>query len=121
MRNETLYHGTDGDSILAIMATGVMRPGEGKIFFSRHRWEDSLMHGGDTARKASFVIKVAVSIPENIVSYNTSTPGVGVTFVVETVVPLHAEVLELYVRKPTSNGFEGHHARGALAIRQALL
>jgi hypothetical protein len=120
MRNEVLYHGTDGDSILGIMATGSMLPGDGKIFFSKYRWQDSLMHGGDSKRKATFVIKVAVSIPDNVVSYNTSTPGVGVTFVIETQVPLRANVLELYVRKPTSNGFEGHHLVGSRAIGQYL-
>jgi len=121
VRNEVLYHGTDGDSILGILTTGWMRPGDGKIFFSKFRWQDSLMHGGDSKRKATFVIKVAVSIPANVVSYNTSTPGVGVTFVVETKRPLHAEVLELYARRPTSNGFEGHHLVGSRAIRQYLL
>ena len=121
MRNEVLYHGTDGDSILGIIATGVMLPGEGKIFFSKHRWEDCLMHGADSRRKATFVIKVSVSIPKNVVSYGTSTPGVGVTFVVETMAPVPAEVLELYVRKPTPNGFEGHRLVGAQAIRQYLL
>lgn len=119
-RNEVLYHGTDGDSILGIMTTGSMLPGDGKIFFSKHRWQDSLMHGGDTKRKATFVIKVAVTIPDNVVSYNTSTPGVGVTFVVETLVPLRARVLELYMRKPSSDGFEVQHVVGRDAIRQYL-
>ena len=41
-------------SILAIMAAGSMLPGEGKIFFSKYRWEDCLMHGGDSRRKATF-------------------------------------------------------------------
>jgi len=122
MQNEVLYHGTDGDSILGIIATGSMLPGgDGKIFFSKYRWEDSLMHAGDRRRMANFVIKVAVSIPENVVSYNTSTQGVAVTFVVETIVPLRAEVLELYARKPTPDGFETTHLVGSSTIRQYLL
>ena len=73
-----------------------------------------------TRRGASFVIRVAVSIPENVVSYNTSTPGVGVTFVIETVSPLRADVLEMYVRTPTPNGFETGHCRDAQAIKRLL-
>src|SRR6476469_7204888 len=113
MRNELLYHGTDGDSILGIISSGSMLPAEGKVFFSKYRWEDCLMHGADSRRKATFVIKVAVSIPENTVSYHTSAPGVGVTFVVETMAPLGAEVLELFVRTPTDDGFERQHFVGS--------
>lgn len=121
MRNEVLYHGTDGDSILGIISTGSMLPGDGKMFFSKYQWQDSMMHGADSKRKATFVVKVRVSIPDNVVSYTTSTPGVGVTFVIETNVSLRADVLELYVRKPTADGFEVLHLVGAQAIRQFLL
>lgn len=116
MRTEILYHGTDGDSILGIMHTGAMKPGDGKIFFSKHRWEDSLMHGGDTKRKATFVIKVRVSIPENALNYVTSTRGVPSTFVIETRQPLPAEVLEMWTRIPTDDGFTTHHVVGATVI-----
>ena len=120
METAVLFHGTDGDSILGIIDTGAMRTSGGKIFFSKYRWEDSLMHGADSRRKASFVIKVSVSIPKNVVCYNTSTPGVPVTYVVETTEPLKAEVLELYARRPTDGGFESYRLVGADAIRSYL-
>ena|SRR6266850_796453 len=121
MRNEVLYHGADGDSILGIIGTGTMSPAAGKVFFAKHRWEDALMHGADTRRRASFVVKVNVAIPEQVVSYQTATPGVAMTLVVETIEPLRTEVLELYVRKPTAGGFDVHHIVGTQAIKSFLL
>lgn len=120
MRDEVLFHGTDGDGILGIITSGSILPGNGRIFFSKYRWEEALMHGADTTRQATFVIKVSVSMPDNVASYSTSTPGVRVTSVLETVVPLRAKVLELYVRKPTANGFETSRVVGAQAIQQYL-
>ena len=100
MNTEILYHGANGDSILAIVTTKFMLPGAGKIFFAMHKWESALMHGADTRRKASFAIKVRVEIPPDAVKTRTATPGVADTVIVETRRGLRAEVLELYVRKP---------------------
>ena len=121
MTDRILYHGANGDAILGIMESGAMLPGGGKVYFSKHRWEDSFMHGADTRRKASFVVKVSVSIPSHVVCHDEYTPGVTMTFVVETAVPLRADVLELFVRKPTDGGFETHHIVGVQAIKSYLL
>jgi hypothetical protein len=120
MNSEILYHGANGDSILAILTTKFMLPGAGKIFFAMHKWESALMHGADTRRKASFVIKVRVDIPPDAVKTRTATPGVADTLIVETRRGLRAEVLELYVRKPVGGGFEIQHLIGAQAITSYL-
>jgi hypothetical protein len=120
MNTEILYHGANGDSILAILTTKFMLPGAGKIFFAMHKWESSLMHGADTRRKACFVIKVRVDIPPDAVKTRTATPGVADTLIVETRRGLRAEVLELYVRKPVGGGFEIQHFIGAQAITSYL-
>jgi hypothetical protein len=120
MNTEIVYHGANGDSILAIVTTKFMLPGAGKIFFAMHKWESALMHGADTRRKASFVIKVRVDIPPDAVKTRTATPGVADTLIVETRRGLRAEVLELYVRKPVGGGFEIQHLIGAQAITSYL-
>jgi hypothetical protein len=60
-----------------------------------------LMHGRDSSRRASCVIKVRVQIPQQAVRHYTATRGVPDTdtLIVETVNPLAAEVLELHVRR----------------------
>jgi hypothetical protein len=120
MNTEILYHGANGDSILAILTTKFMLPGAGKIFFAMHKWESALMHGADTRRRASFVIKVRVDIPPDAVKTRTATPGVADTLIVETRRGLRAEVLELYVRKPVGGGFEIQHLIGPQAITSYL-
>ena len=120
MQSEILYHGANGDSILAIVTTKFMLPGAGKIFFAMHKWESALMHGADTRRRASFVVKVRVDIPDHAVRTRTTTPGVADTLIVETAQALHVEVLELYVRTPVGGGFEIQHVVGAEAIRTYL-
>ena len=121
MTTRILYHGANGDEILGIIESGAMLPGGARVYFSRHRWEDSLMHGPDSRRRASFVVKVSVSIPEHVVCHDEATPGVAMTLVVETAVPLRADVLELFVRKPTEDGYRAHHIVGVQAIKSYLL
>lgn len=120
MNNEILYHGANGDSILGILTSKAILPGAGKIFFAMHKWESAFMHGADTARRASFVIKVKVALPDGVIRKRTATPGVADTLVVETRTALHAEVLELYVRKPVGGSFQTQTVVGAQAIRSFL-
>lgn len=48
MTTRELYHGTDGDNILAIIRERRMKPSaDGTIFFSQNRFESVLMHGAD--------------------------------------------------------------------------
>ena len=71
---DVLFHGTSGDNILAIIQSKSMLPGpDSKIFFSRYKWDDSLMHGGDRKRGANFVVRVKVQIP------TTATRDYGTT------------------------------------------
>ena len=73
-------------------------------------------HGPDR----SFVVKVQVSIPAQAIRRRIETPGVLDTFVVETKSVLPAQVLELYVRRPTEDGFRLQHFVGLAAIRAQL-
>lgn len=116
-----LYHGTKGDVILAIIASGRMKgPNAAKLFFAEHRWDSALMHGADEQRKANFVIKIDVEIPPGAVTYRTQSPGVESTFVIESTSGIAAKVLELFVRKPSEEGFEFVHVVGVQPIRDYL-
>ncbi len=101
MQIRELYHGTTGDNILQIIREGVLRPNvEGKIYFSEWRFESVLMHGADTKRKATFAVKVRVTVPTTATLQRLATPGVSDTLVITTTMPVPAQVLELYIREP---------------------
>jgi hypothetical protein len=119
MVSDVLYHGANGDNILKIIHTGVMVPsGDGKIWFARYKWDSALMHGGDARRRASFVIKVRVEIPDTAVRRFTTTQGVNDTLEVGTGQPLAAEVLEMHMR--TAGDFVFRHFVGAEFIKSFL-
>ena len=120
MATEILYHGANGDRILGILTNGAMAPRDGKIFFAANRWESALMHGADTRRVASFVIKIEVQIPGDVIRYRTATAGVADTIVLQTTQPVSVRVLELYARKPATGGFQVQHVIGPEAIRHYL-
>lgn len=101
MEIRDLFHGTDGDTINAIMREGQLRPNsDGNIFFSEWRFDSVLMHGADIKRKATFAVKLRVSIPPDARVTRAATPGVADTLIIATSAPLQAEVLELYIREP---------------------
>lgn len=100
MRSEILYHGTDGDRILSIMESGVLRPNDdGQIFFGKHDWTRVLMYGVDRRRGVSFAVQVSATVPDGAVVRYLSTPGVRSTVVIVTAKPVPVRILELYVRK----------------------
>jgi hypothetical protein len=114
-----LYHGGNGDKILQILESRQMQPDpQHKIYFSESRYESVLMHGGDLKRKLTLAIKVRVQLPSGTASARTITPGVADTITITTSVPIHAEVLELYVRKPKAITVEV--IRGPTDIRRFL-
>lgn len=122
MQLRQLYHGTTGDNILSILDSGKMNPSaQHEMFFSSSSWQTVLMYGADRKRGAAFAIKVAVTIPEHIIQLNASTPGNPDTLILQTIEPLPAQVLELYVRKPGDDGFEIERILGELPIRNYLL
>lgn len=111
------FHGTNGDNILSIVATGLLRPNaKNEIFFSRFRWESCLMHGADRKRKAAFVIKVSVEIPDQASQSLLSTPGVQDTLVLRTELPVATRVLELFVRRLQEDGAAIDQIQGETAI-----
>ncbi len=100
MQIRELYHGTNGDNILHIIHQGVLRPNpEGKIYFSESRFDSVLMHGADTRRKATFALKLRVTIPATVALQKDATQGVSDSVIVTTAMPLAVQVLELYVRE----------------------
>lgn len=121
MSERTLYHGTSGNAILGIIDSGSIKPHEGKVFFSEWNWQAVLMHGADRDRGAAFAVRMKVDIPEDAGTIATSTAGVADTLIVITARPLRAEVLELYIRKPTPDGMEVEHIVGMRPIRTFLL
>jgi len=101
MQTRDVYRGTDGDTILYIIRFGVIRPNfEQKLYFSQWHFDSVLMHGTDMKRKITLAVKLRVTIPSTAVVEQKPTDGVADTLIVETSMPLQAEVLELYVREP---------------------
>ena len=119
MQTRDLYHGTNGDNILEIIRLGVLKPNaEGKIFFSESRFDSVLMHGADLRRKATFAVKLRVTIAPPAVLQHVTTPGVRDTLVVSTTMPLRVQVLELYVREPRASTIKT--IRGTAEIQKYL-
>ncbi len=123
MKSRSVFHGTNGDSILSIMDSGEIRPNErGEIYFAQHHWQDALMYGPDKERRASFVIAVDIWYPETVREEMKPTPGVMYTLVLHTASPITAEVRRLYIRRRAEDG-EGFQATsyvGDKEIREAL-
>ena len=119
METRDLFHGTNGDNILTIMREGLLRPNrEGKIYFSERRFDSVLMHGADMKRKATFAVKLRVTIPTTASVSRAATAGVADTVLVTTTLPLKAEVLELYIREP--RGTSVTTLRGRIEIAKFL-
>lgn len=93
------FHGADADEVVSIIESGVLRPKNNQLFFSRYSWESCLKYGADRRRGASFVIKVRISAPTEATTVFCETPGTRDTAVIRTDRPIPAEVLELYVRR----------------------
>jgi hypothetical protein len=97
----TAFHGSEGDGILGIISTGMMRPSRaGGIFLGMQH--GLFLHGGDTSRKAAFVIQVELTFkPEQIETERKSTYGVDDTLLLKTPQEVHTRVIKLIVRRPT--------------------
>src|SRR5688572_16427447 len=121
MSTEVVYHGANGDNILSIIHSGEMRPADdGRIFFARFEWANALMHGADSLRRETFVIKVRVHVPPEAGRRYESTDGVRDTLILETRVPVRTEVLELHVRSGTRPDFAFKHVVGVELIKAYL-
>jgi hypothetical protein len=118
MSARDLFHGTNGDNILQIMQDKLLKPSDGKLFFSEGRPDSVLMHGADVKRKLTFAIKARVQIPAGVELLRHSTPGVADTLVLKTTAAVPVEILELYVRRPQATSLEV--VSGAEAIKRFL-
>jgi hypothetical protein len=102
MRIHDLYHGSNGDKILAIIREGVMRPNNGVLFFGRFesQYPHLFRYGADSERGASYVIKVRVSLPEDAgLKQHVQAGAPTDSWVLETRQVVSCQVLELYVRE----------------------
>jgi len=118
MSTRDLFHGANGDNILQIMSQNAMKPdSQGRVFLSTHR-DSVFMHGGDPKRKATFAIKLSVTIPQSANSKDAVTPGVNNTVIITTKSPLKVQVLELYVREPRATAIQT--VKGASEIKKYL-
>ena len=117
-----LFHGTNGDNILRILATRHMEPNaQGEIFFAKYDWTSALMHGADRLRKAAFVLKVEIdSMSKGTKPQNISTQGVASTLLLKSDAPVRVRVIELIARKRTAEGFVVEHVTGENSIRAYL-
>lgn len=116
------FHGTDGDSILQIMSSGLLKPGKsGRIFLGRYSWESCMMHGPDRKRRASFVIKIRIGEIASATTIFRETHGVRDAVEIQTDRPIPAEVLALYVRRLADDGPASlDRVEGSIAIKQFL-
>jgi hypothetical protein len=120
MGSERVYHGSNGDRILSIIASGELRPDpEGRVFFARHGWAGVLQHGGDRKRKAAFALALDVEIPPATLIERKVTPGIPDTFIVHTPRPLKAKAVTLFVRNPGAT--QAELVNGSDAITRYLL
>jgi hypothetical protein len=122
MSEYVLFHGTPGDNVLSILATGSLQPGrDQRVYFSPFEWADVLSYGADASRGANFVIKVRVVLPDEVEKELTSRPGVANTLIATTSASLRAEVLEMYVRRfSATNQFVFEKVIGPQAIKKFL-
>jgi hypothetical protein len=119
MQVRDLYHGTNGDNILEIIRLGAIKPNtDGKLCFSEWRFDSVLMHGADMRRKATFAIKLRVTIAPPAVVQHAATAGVADTLIVSTTMPLRVQVLELYVREPRASNVKA--IKGTAEIKKYL-
>ena len=117
------FHGAKGDAILGIIESGKMNPdASGKLFLARNDYSSAFMHGGDSKRKASFVIEVELTFSTSTVDQsNVPTWGVDDTMLLRTNASVSASVLRLFIRKPDGEGgFSFETREGADAIKDYL-
>ncbi|HEY6466407.1 MAG TPA: hypothetical protein VIY69_10480 [Candidatus Acidoferrales bacterium] len=108
MRVHDLYHGSNGDKILAIIREGVMRPNNGVLFFGRFesQYPHLFQYGADSKRGASYVIKVRVSLPEGAELKSHVRGGApSDSWLLETRQVVSCQVLELYIREKGNSTF----------------
>jgi hypothetical protein len=104
-----LFHGANGDKILHIIENETMIPDSNDdLYFEETNFNNSFMHGVDSKRKASFVLKVSVDL-SNLHFTRTSKPGNPNTLIVKSKSAVSVKVLALYVRKGNrEDGFTVH-------------
>jgi len=113
------YHGTNGDNVLNILNSGVMRPSNGEIYLSENL-ADTFVHGADTKRGAAFSTNVTLFVPEGADIVRVSRPGNPQTIIIRTNTPIVTRVNALYARVRLEGAFVVSLFSGERAIRNIL-
>lgn len=100
------YHGTNGDNILSIISGHQMNPQRGRLFFAQNSPDSCFMHGADSKRKAAFVIKVEITVPEQTKEERAITMDQIFASILKSDTPMKVKVLEMYVRKAGDSRLE---------------
>lgn len=97
------FHGTSGNAVLGILASGTLLPNGGQVFLSETLHE-TFAHGADLERRAAFSIEVRVETANAMVE-RVSTPGCPRTVILRTDTPQAVEIIRLHVRTRREGGW----------------
>jgi hypothetical protein len=116
-----LFHGADSGKFLYVLDNGQMIPdAQGEIYFDETSYQNCFVHGVDSAKKASFVVKVEIDL-RNLHHYRTRKPGNPTTLIVKSASPVAVKIPEMFVRTGARDeGFEIEHIVGEEKIRLRL-
>lgn len=103
-RRVTGYHGTDGDTIISIIESGVMRPHREAVQLSGTSYQAAFAHGGDIGRRATFSLEIEVGVSSASRVSRSSTPGVPDTLTIRGSADLPVHAKRLFVRRPDGDG-----------------
>jgi hypothetical protein len=96
------FHGTDGDSCLAIFRSRVLRPKNGVVFLGLTASE-TYLHGADRRRARAFSLELRVFADAALVR-RVATFGIPITVRIETTHEIRVEVISLRARTRVGDG-----------------
>lgn len=116
-----LFHGADSGKLLHILDNGKITPdSQNDIYFDETSYQNCFVHGVDSAKKSSFVVKIEIEL-DGLHFYRTQKPGNPTTLIVKSASPVAVRVLEMFIRTGTRDeGFEIEHLAGEEKIRLRL-
>ena len=117
-----LFHGADSQKLLYYISHGSLTTdSQGKHYIAQSDRRKCLVHGADSTTKESYVLKVRINIPQDIVIERSPRPGNEDALILTTIAGrrLPCEFLEMYVRSGKVGEFEtmvitGSHIEGYL-------
>jgi hypothetical protein len=104
-----LWHGAEAHKLLFNLRNGSLTANaRGQLFFAEREWQNCLVHGTDSATGEAYVARVRVTIPDgaNLARASTSGNPDARILNIEPNAQVHAEVLELRVRRGVRGSFQ---------------